>query len=79
MPWALPACKLSRFDEAALTLGRAEARAEQPGALREPAEQLARDEALRRLRAELPGPRLQQLLAQGRSRRNPTAASAFAR
>jgi hypothetical protein len=65
--FALLACKLSRFEDAALTLGRAEALAERPGALREPAEQLARDEALRRLREALPGPLLQQLLEQGRS------------
>ena len=65
--FALLACKLSRFDDAALTLSRAEPLAERPGVLREPAEQLARDEALRWLRAALPGPRLQQLLEQGRS------------
>src|SRR5450432_1864928 len=72
--FALLACKRGRFDAAVVALGRADAVNHWNGGMREPAEQRARDEAMRRLREALPGERLELLLGQGRTMSDDEAA-----
>jgi predicted ATPase/DNA-binding winged helix-turn-helix (wHTH) protein len=73
--FALLACKRGRYEAAAVMFGRAEAANAWNGGVREPAEQQACDEVIERLRAAIPGARLQHLLGEGRLLSNDEAAS----